>query len=250
MPEVRPASAMAMTLEVHIGLFQPFIHNQVICLAAPAVAIFGVDGQIRGTGAQGLYLADSRIISTLVVRLNGYEPEPISCALTEPNVARIVSVYRGGDEPTPDPVVILEQVRDIRALTERLSLRNHGRHPVMLDLDVEIAADFAPTFVIKTGGRNQTCPSSPVHAGIRFRDPSGSVTITAHPRPEIERGHLHWRIELDPGATWTTTLTVAIEGVTAPVVRASSVPWRRPRLGSGDVRLNELTIINGGGYWV
>ena len=229
-----------MTLEVYIGLFQPFIHNQVICVAAPTVAIFGVDGQIRGTGAQGLYLADSRIISTLVVRINGYEPEPISCALTGPSVARIVSVYRSGDEPTPDPIVILEQVRDMQALTERLSLRNRGRHHVTLDLDVEIAADFAPTFVIKTGGRNPACPSSPVQAGIRFRDPGGTVTITAHPRPEAERGHLRWRTELDPGATWTATLTVAIEGVTAPVARASSVPWQRPRLDSGDVRLNEL----------
>jgi hypothetical protein len=46
-----------------------------------------------------------------------------------------------------------------------------------------------------------------------------AVTITAHPQPEAERGQLHWRTELDPGATWTTTLTVAIEGVTAPVAR-------------------------------
>ena len=219
---------------------QPFIHDQMVCVAAPAVAIFGIDGHIRGVGAQGFYLADRRIISILIVRLNGHEPAPICCALTRPGAARIVSVHRSGDESTPDPVVILEQVRDMQALTERLSLRNHGRCPVTLHLDVEIASDIAPTFVIKTGGRNPACPSSLVQAGIRFRDPNGTVTITAHPRPETESGHLSWQVELDPGANWTAELNVAVEGVTAPVVRAASVPWRRPQLRSGDIRLNEL----------
>jgi glycogen debranching enzyme len=222
------------------ALLQPFIHDQVVCVAAPAVAIFGLDGQIHGAGAQGFYVADRRIISTLVVRLNGHEPEPISCALTRPGAARIVSVHRSGDEPTPDPVVLLEQVRDMRALTERLSLFNHGRCPVTLDLDVEIASDIASTFVIKAGGRNPACLSSPVQAGIRFRDPNGTVTITAQPRPEAESGHLRWRAELDPGATWTVELNVTVEGITSPVVQAGSVPWRRPQLRSGDIRLNEL----------
>ena len=128
----------------------------------------------------------------------------------------------------------------MRALTERLSLRNHGRCPVTLDLGIEIAADLAPMFVVKAGGQNPASPSSPVRAGIRFADPNGTVTITAQPWPDVESGHLRWRAEVDPGAVWTVELDVAFEGIAAPVVRAGSVPWRRPQLRSGDIRLNEL----------
>jgi len=185
------------------ALFQPFIHDQVICLAAPALAIFGADGQVRGIGAQGVYVADRRVLRMLVLRVGGDEPEPIGCMLTGPGVARMVSVHRSGDELTPDPVVILERVRDMRTLKEQLSVRNRGRHPVTLDLDMEVAADFAPAFVIKVGDQSPACLPSLVPAGIRFHSSAGTVTVTAQPPPNVHDGHLRWRAEVAPGAEWT-----------------------------------------------
>ena len=220
-------------------MFQPFIHDQVICLAAPALAIFGADGQVRGIGAQGVYVADRRVLRTLVLRVGGEEPEPIGCTLTGPGAARVVSVHRSGDEPTPDPVVILERVRDMRTLKEQLSVRNRGRHPVTLDLDMEVAADFASTFVIKVGDQSPACLPSLVPAGIRFHSSAGTVTVTAQPPPDVHDGHLRWRAEVAPGAEWTAELHVATQGITAPVARADGVPWRRPRLDCCDIRLNE-----------
>ena len=76
------------------ALFQPFVHDQVICLAAPALAIFGADGQVRGIGAQGVDVADRRVLRMLVLRVCG--EEPISCVLTGPGAARVVSVYMVG----------------------------------------------------------------------------------------------------------------------------------------------------------
>ena len=94
--------------------------------------------------------------------------------LTGPGAARVVSVYRSGDEPTPDPVVILEQVRDMRTLKEQLSVRNRGRHSVTLNLDMEVAADFAPTFVIKRVTRA-------LHASRHWFRPG--CASTAQPEP-------------------------------------------------------------------
>jgi len=44
---------------------QPFIHDAIICLEAPHLVVSPQDGQIRD-GAQGVYAADSRLISRLV----------------------------------------------------------------------------------------------------------------------------------------------------------------------------------------
>jgi hypothetical protein len=221
-------------------LFQPFIHDQVICLAAPALALFGADGQVRGIGAQGLYVGDRRLLRTLVLRVGGEEPEPISCVLIGSGVARVVSVHRTGDEPTPDPVVILERVRDMRTLKEQLSVHNRGSYPVVLDLEMEVAADFAPTFVIKAGDQTPACPPSPVPDGIRFYSSVGTVTVTAQPPPDVRGGQLRWRTEVTPGARWTAELHISTEGITATVARAEGVPWQRPQLDSYDPRLNEL----------
>ena len=129
----------------------------------------------------------------LVLRVGGEEPEPISCVLTGPGAARAVSVYRSSDEPTPDPVVILERVRDMRTLKEQLSVRNRGRSPVTLDLDMEVAADFAPAFVIKVGDQSAASVPSLVPAGIRFHSSAGTVTVTAQPPPDVHGRHLRWR---------------------------------------------------------
>jgi glycogen debranching enzyme len=152
----------------------------------------------------------------------------------------VVSVYRSGDEPTPDPVVIVERVRDMRALNEQLSVVNRSRHPVTLDLDMEVTADLAPTFGIKVGDESPACPPSPVQDGIRFNSSAGTVTVTGQPPPAVRGGHLCWRAEVAPSARWTGEVRVTIEGIRAPVARAEAVPWRRPHLRSYDVRLNEL----------
>jgi hypothetical protein len=53
------------------------VHDAVICVAAPALALSGADGQVRGTGNHGFYEQDRRLLSRLVLRVDGREPEPV-----------------------------------------------------------------------------------------------------------------------------------------------------------------------------
>jgi glycogen debranching enzyme len=221
-------------------MVQPFIHDQLICVAAPALAISGGDGQFRGEGAQGLYLGDRRVVSTLVVSLDGREPEPISGVLTRPGAARFVGVHRTGDEPTPDPVITVERVRDLRSSGERLTVRNHGGRPLTCGVEIEIAADLASMYEVRQGRRGTFRPPSPLPDGVRFDDAGVTVTVTATPEPEVDEGRLRWRPEIAPGAAFVVDLRFAVDGLATPVVRAGAVPWRRPEVRCGDVRLTEL----------
>ena len=56
---------------------QPFLHNLVTCMKAPTVALSATDGQIVPGGVQGVMCNDRRVLSELVVRVDGHEPVPV-----------------------------------------------------------------------------------------------------------------------------------------------------------------------------
>ena len=53
---------------------QPFLHDQVVLVSAPTMAICPPSGQLDGAGAGGLYTADRRVLSVLRVQVGGAEP--------------------------------------------------------------------------------------------------------------------------------------------------------------------------------
>ena len=57
---------------------QPYLHDLLACVRAPALVLTGPDGQLRAGGVQGGYLADRRILSRSVLTVAGAEPAPIS----------------------------------------------------------------------------------------------------------------------------------------------------------------------------
>ncbi|MFB9840132.1 glycogen debranching N-terminal domain-containing protein, partial [Actinoallomurus acaciae] len=57
------------------GVPGPALHEYLTCVAAPATWLSPPDGRLTG-GPGGLYVADRRVLSRLVVTLDGAEPEP------------------------------------------------------------------------------------------------------------------------------------------------------------------------------
>jgi hypothetical protein len=54
---------------------QPSLHEHLTCVAAPAIWLSPRSGRLTG-GVDGLYVADRRVLSRLVVTLDGAEPVP------------------------------------------------------------------------------------------------------------------------------------------------------------------------------
>src|SRR4051794_13651009 len=86
---------------------QPFLHEAIVLVAAPMMAICDRSGQFDGTGVGGLFTADRRLLSRLVVTVDGREPEPIHAELSSAASARFVGVLRHAGLPTPDPTLRL-----------------------------------------------------------------------------------------------------------------------------------------------
>ncbi len=172
---------------------QPFLHDQVVLVSAPTMAICPPSGQLDGTGAGGLYTADRRVLSVLRVQVGGAEPEPIHDELVGANGARFVAVLRGVEAPTPDVVLRLERRRVIddtaagQVLTETLMFANAGAAPVDVTATIRLGCDFADVASVKDGAATPVPVTTTTTAdGFEVTSaevPGWSVAVHATPAP-------------------------------------------------------------------
>ncbi|WP_248958305.1 amylo-alpha-1,6-glucosidase [Sphaerisporangium perillae] len=228
--------------------YQPLLHDLVTTVLAPTSALSGADGQIRPTGAQGLFHADSRALSEVRLLIDGREPEPIGHALTGPGGARFVALPRWLGDPGPDPTVRVDRSRQVTpgGMAEHVEISSAASAAVTATLTVELGCDFAPIEVVKSGG--DALPAGAVNGApgrLSWRADGIRVTVIGD-GAHAEAGHaaqarLRWEIALPPRGRvtlrWQATVDDPKAVVTAP---ARAVEWGRPRVTAADHRLARL----------
>jgi glycogen debranching enzyme len=117
-------------------------------------------GDILG-GSDGLFDADTRILSRLRLRIGGVGPTLLSSGISTDNV---LFTFHGANRPLPPAggrqvppgVLHVERQRVVHAarMYERIKLTNHGLDEVLATLSIEFAADFKDIFEV----RGQTRP--------------------------------------------------------------------------------------------
>ena len=227
---------------------QPFLHDQVVLVSAPTMAICPPSGQLDGTGAGGLYTADRRVLSVLRVQVGGAEPEPIHDELVGANGARFVAVLRGVEAPTPDVVLRLERRRVIddtaagQVLTETLMFANAGVAPVDVTATIRLGCDFADVASVKDGAATPVPVTTTATADgfevISAAVPGWSVAVHATPAPSDTvtaadgSVDLGFPLQIPGGGAASIVLTVV---PLAPVdARVVDPPGRRDVVGRDD----------------
>lgn len=203
---------------------QPFLHELVSCVQAPTVALSSRDGQIRSGGGQGVFRHDCRIISELVIDIDGAQPVPVGHSQPDTATAQFVGVVRHLGDPIADPTVRLERLRHLTGdrLSERLTLINASRQHVSATVRMYAAVDFAAMDAVKHGVPSAPAPPCRVRArGASWvstsTDGAHTTTLRVSGDPELveDGGRLRvtWQVVLAPGQRWVATATVA---ATAP----------------------------------
>lgn len=151
-------------------LHQPFVHDLAGVFAAPIQAWATPTGAMTGAGAEGIFLADDRIISTYDISVNGVcaasvgpdAPTPATESLpagelspvgTHPSGAtkvRFVDVVSLEGLPV-DPVVRMIRTREasIAGVQERIVVRSAADHPVYLQVRASFGIDALPMAAVK-----------------------------------------------------------------------------------------------------
>jgi len=90
---------------------------------------------------QGLFFRDTRFLSTLLLRVNGDRPEPLSSVAVEP----FSGVFVLRDNPRPgmaDSHLVVFRERYVgQGMREDLTVRNYGTEPAYCALEIEADAD-------------------------------------------------------------------------------------------------------------
>ncbi|MEO6502400.1 MAG: glycogen debranching N-terminal domain-containing protein [Jatrophihabitantaceae bacterium] len=227
---------------------QPYLHELIASVAAPALALTDPDGQLRDSGVRGVYLADRRILSRSVLTVAGAELAAISGEPVGSSGSRSVSVARGLGDPGADPTVWVERRRAVSAAgaSESVAITSAARQPVRTRLVLELACDLAGIAAVKAGIPGSALAAGRLGDGLSWTGPDGArVSATAVPAPaeiSLEPAALSWDVELGRGDTALIEIRYAVTDPTPPVVIAPAgrSQLATPSVLAGDHRLSSL----------
>jgi glycogen debranching enzyme len=204
--------------------------HDLVTVGGRCFAISDESGDMT-SATQGLVYDDLRHLSRLRMSVSGggrtellaaSTPTPLSAVV----VSRVVTAVHGHPAPEEAPRAHLADVLVVRrrwlsgGLVEELTLRNPHPRAVAVEVDLEVAADFAHVFDVKSGvvaaelarvqsdGPGRWTLSSPHE---QDGEPQDSTEVVMRPPPDDadpDRGAATWRLRVPGGEEATVTVTV------------------------------------------
>jgi glycogen debranching enzyme len=179
-------------------------------------------GDVDGVAtASGFFAADTRFLSRSVLTVGGARLEPLSHAQAAPHLAAFVLRNPLVDGLEPNELSIERERFVGDCMEERITVENHGRRVVELDVRLELEADFADIFVVKSlePGFGQPSdatlpPPRPVRrdgdGSLVFADaafPARTIVHLSEPYSEVD-GAACFAVRLAPGERWRLVVGV------------------------------------------
>jgi glycogen debranching enzyme len=179
-------------------------------------------GDVDGVAtASGFFAADTRFLSRSVLTLGGARPEPLSHAQAAPHLAAFVLRNPLVDGLEPNELSIERERFVGDCMEERITVENHGRRQVEVDVRLELEADFADIFVVKSLEPGFGTPSDAIlppprplrrdgDGSLVFADagfPARTIVHLSEPCAESE-GAAAFTVSLAPGERWRLVVAV------------------------------------------
>ncbi len=204
-------------------------------------------GQLTGTGAEGVYARDRRILSRMVVTVDGREPlavhvdesavagrhpvatrsgasaagdgqaaaRPTTTGSARGGVTVFGAVVEGLGDGGHDPTVRLRRTRTVdgEGLTEQLTVVNNSHLTVDCTLKVALGTDLAGTAEVRSEAAADLPALTAVAdgGGLSWEKAGTRVSALADLEPALDDGGMEWQLQLKPGDESTVTLRVTAE---------------------------------------
>jgi len=182
---------------------------------APITLLEGTDfclsdrnGDICSNRPHGLFLLDSRFLSRFELRIDSKQIEGLGASVDTPASATFMGRI--------DASLIVLRRRSIgRGLTETIEVRNHDLTARAITVTLMVDADFADLFEVKEnraerrGWYGHNVEAGAIHLGHQLAPRSRESIISVDgATATLHGGGATWHTTIEPGASWSTTITV------------------------------------------
>ncbi|MCU1678210.1 MAG: hypothetical protein JWM93_2968 [Frankiales bacterium] len=238
MPPVHPSSSG-----------QPWLHDLNISVNGNVTVLSDRSGDIDGSGAQGVFADDRRVLSRMLVQLGGRPVVAVGHSQSGARATFFGSARHLGD-PGADPTVEVHRHRRVvtMGVAERIVVTSRASAVVDTELVVSLGGDGADISVVKSGlAGDALLPAVAGAASLRWADERHEVVVRADgvgasaTADAAGGGTVRLRMRLSPGASSELTLTVAATRVRATTMDADAgsahVDWSQIRAVAQDSAL-------------
>lgn len=191
----------------------PIFTNEVTVLEGSSFCRSDRTGNIHARRAQGIFIKDTRIISTWELFFDDEPLEPLGVVSAEPFEATFFCRAASRGTGAEASVVVTRHRMIADDLREDIVVRNYGVEPCAATLLLAVDGDFADLFDVKDG-------RAATNGGVRHHVVGGdlhlTVTRAGHRRGvrvsaldgAAARGALTWRLTVPAHDEWRTTVRV------------------------------------------
>lgn len=227
---------------------QPWLHELSIVVDGNATALSAQSGDMEAGTAHGLFVDDRRVLSSLVLEVDGERPSPVAGRASGATGAYSASARALGDAGA-DPTVQVVRERRLASgsLHETVTLASSASRPVRCRLRLRLAGDGADIASVKSGHLDAP-PLQPRidGAGVTWADDWHRTTVTLDDAAaSFETGDggalVDVPMAVEPGASTSVTVTVRVERLSPSAFDADpgsdAVDWSAVRVVADDPRL-------------
>ncbi|MBB2987987.1 amylo-alpha-1,6-glucosidase [Terracoccus luteus] len=227
---------------------QPWLHELSIVVNGNATALSDRSGDMESGTAHGWFVDDRRVLSRLVLEVDGERPSPVAGRASGATGAYSTSARSLGDAGA-DPTVQVVRERRLApgSLHETVTVASSAACTVRCVLRLRFAGDGADIASVKSG--HLDAPPLPARLdgdGVSWSDEWHRTTVTVDAAAtsydnDADGALVDVPVVVEPGAATSVTLVVRVERVQPSAFDADpgadAVDWSRVRVVADDPRL-------------
>ncbi len=175
-------------------------------------------GNIVPSGPMGLFVLDTRVLSTWELSIDDGALEPLAVDSPDPLLATFISRTRPRPG-RPESTILVTRRRTVgEGMTETITIRNLAHEAAGLRVDLQMGTDFADLFEVKEGRVRAGQPGTvePLESGLLLRreweghSRGTRVTATAdgHPPDRVTRDRMAWQLVVPARSEWSCHVLV------------------------------------------
>ncbi len=175
-------------------------------------------GDVLDGSVAGLYHEDTRHLNRFVLTVNGESPTVLTS--NEVDYYSAVFFLTNPDlDGIPSKSMTFQRHRFVgNGMRETITVRNHLREPVRIELRLSVWADFADLFEVKgkdfrkagTATRSHDAAKNTLGFDYQHKDFRAATRVRSSQLARVENDDLVWDLELEPLGTWHTGVLVTV----------------------------------------